>query len=59
MDELIETTELLTETLPVKGFVPFTGFTTAKKSVSWVAGAVFKKEDTDADLWKEVQSLQS
>ena len=42
MDELIETTELLTETLPVSGFVPFT---TAKKSVSWVAGAVFKPEE--------------
>ena len=45
MDELIETTELLTETLPVSGFIPFTGFTTAKKSVPWVAGAVFKPEE--------------
>ena len=57
MDELIETTELLTETLPVKGFVPFTGFTTAKKSVSWVAGAVFKKDDEDATLRQNLQIL--
>ena len=57
MDELIETTELLTETLPVSGFVPFTGFTTAKKSVSWVAGAVFKKDDEDATLRQNLQIL--
>ena len=45
IEEFTDNTEMLTETLPVSGFIPFTGFTTAKKSVPWVAGAVFKPEE--------------
>jgi hypothetical protein len=49
IEEFTDKTEMLIETLPATGFVPFT---TASKSI-------YKKEDTDADLRKEVQPLLS